>query len=149
MKNWYYSLNSKPQGPVDLMQIKALVMAGKITESTFVLHEGQGDWQPARQHSQINPQWFLGFDEKAFSADIREDANWIFLIVHGKEQKQYGPFNTDSAKNFVQEHRHELPACFVWQEGWTQWRSVQLVGELMLTNLKSEQKELLRQITEL
>lgn len=149
MKNWYYSENSKPLGPVDLKELKALIFSGKVTEHTFLLNEAQGDWQPASQFAEVNPQWFQKLDERAFSADIQEDASWIFLIVIGTSQKQYGPFFTDAAKNFVKEHHHELQCCFVWQDGWQQWRSVTQVGELMLTNLQTEQKELLRGITEL
>jgi hypothetical protein len=46
---WYYTLNNQQVGPVDESEIKKLVDAGTITNTTMVWTTGMANWQPIRQ----------------------------------------------------------------------------------------------------
>jgi len=43
---WYYSVASKPVGPVTRAELESLFEAGTITTSTMVVQEGMPDWFP-------------------------------------------------------------------------------------------------------
>jgi len=43
MTNWYYAINGKQIGPVDIDEIKTAIKIGKITPSTKVWN-GEGEW---------------------------------------------------------------------------------------------------------
>ena len=45
---WYYAHGDKEQGPVTLLQIKALIQAGKIKPDDLVWKDGMEDWLPAK-----------------------------------------------------------------------------------------------------
>jgi hypothetical protein len=45
---WYYAQGDKEQGPVTLVQIKALIQAGKIKPDDLVWKDGMEDWLPAK-----------------------------------------------------------------------------------------------------
>jgi len=47
--NWYYAAGGQQQGPVDDVQLDALIQSGTVTLETLVWREGMGNWLPLRQ----------------------------------------------------------------------------------------------------
>jgi len=47
--NWHYALNGEQRGPVTTEELDQLIVAGIISESTLVWHQGLTGWQPLRE----------------------------------------------------------------------------------------------------
>ena len=46
--NWFYAAGGQQQGPVDDVQLDALITSGQVKPDTLVWHEGMPNWQPLR-----------------------------------------------------------------------------------------------------
>jgi len=55
---WFYELDHKPQGPIDIEMIKQLLAAGTINATTLVWREGMSVWVPL-QKTELAEVWLI------------------------------------------------------------------------------------------
>lgn len=55
---WYYKINDKQSGPLDLRQFKELIENGVITKETFVWTEIMSEWRKAGDIPALTSRYF-------------------------------------------------------------------------------------------
>ena len=125
MKNqtWYYHKNLKPQGPMSLADMRALIRSGEVKPQDLICYELDGEWKPAVTWSIFERTLFPATQEFIPGKTPNpEDKEWVLLVPeqNGRNILQEGPYSLKDLQIRLQ--RQEISEQhYIWKNGLSGW----------------------------
>lgn len=115
---WYYENHGRAEGPISTLELVKKIQDGELKLLDLVFKEGDGQWLPAQDFSEITSL------VKTTASQFKVDADWIVLRsveVDGREQyDQIGPFSIEQILQLLDKGKIKF-TDFVWRNGYENW----------------------------
>lgn len=115
---WYYENHGRAEGPISTLELVKKIQDGELRLLDLVFKEGDGQWLPAQDFSEITTL------VKTTASQFKVDADWIVLRsveVDGREQyDQIGPFSIEQILQLLDKGKIKF-TDFVWRNGYENW----------------------------
>ncbi|MBY0384286.1 DUF4339 domain-containing protein [bacterium] len=115
---WYYENHGRAEGPISTLELVKKIQDGELQLLDLVFKEGDGQWLPAQDFSEITSL------VKTTASQFKVDADWIVLRsveVDGREQyDQIGPFAIEQILRLLDKGKIKF-TDFVWRNGYENW----------------------------
>lgn len=122
-KSWYYNRNLKPQGPLTLEEMRALVHSGEVGPHDLICHDVDGEWRPASEWGVFERTLFPATQEFMPGQDFAtEEKEWVLLVPEegGKAVLQEGPFSLSELRLSLRS-KVISDQQYIWKAGLSGW----------------------------
>lgn len=120
--SWYCHKNLKPQGPLELQEIRQRIGRGEIGPEDLVFNDEEKVWKAAREWKNFEPGLFpatQGIDP-TMSAPV-DEAEWVLLVPTGDGRVlQEGPMSVKEIFGHLLHKRISIHQ-YVWKAGLSGW----------------------------
>ena len=122
MSSWYINKNLKPQGPLEIEEIKRKIMRGEIGPTDLILKEGENSWRSAMDWREFTQDLFPAFQKNLFKSSSSEEKEWILLAFNAENPQgsQEGPYSVEDLNKMLTSKKISAED-YVWRSGLTGW----------------------------
>ncbi|KHD87329.1 MAG: hypothetical protein OM95_15030 [Bdellovibrio sp. ArHS] len=129
MKNnsWYYNKNLKPQGPVSLQEMRALIHRGEVGPYDLVCCARDSVWKATCEFAEFERSLFPAVQVFVPGEEVAQDEReWVLLSPSetGKSLIQEGPFSVRELRDMLI-NKKIVGEQYIWKSGLSGWCRLQ------------------------